>query len=82
MSALIQIQQMEKLERLISGSPIVLVEFGSRQCAPCHALREKISAYLSEASCVKGAYVETDDHPEVAGHYGILSAPAIRLVPE
>lgn len=39
MSALIQIQQMEELERLISDSPIVLVEFGSRQCAPCHALR-------------------------------------------
>ena len=66
-------------EVLQQGTP-VLVDFYAPWCGPCRSFKPKLEA-LAETlgGRAKVAFVNIDDHPELAERFGILSIPALRL---
>ena len=69
-----------KLERLtladlgVSGPAIV--QFSTRNCAPCHMARPKLIETAARAS-MEYVQIELDERPEVAHRYGIRTVPTI-----
>jgi thiol-disulfide isomerase/thioredoxin len=53
-----------------------IVQFSTRNCAPCHVARPKLIEAAERAS-VQYAQIELDERPEVANRYGIRTVPTI-----
>lgn len=73
-----QLAHEESLEGLVAGSSVLLLEFGSRTCAPCAALRRRADAWLADHPDVVGRYVPVEEFREESAQFGVLSAPAMR----
>ncbi|MCR5760663.1 MAG: thioredoxin family protein [Sphaerochaetaceae bacterium] len=59
-----------------TDSKVLIVQYGSKTCPPCHDIRLKIEKWAKEHN-VSFRYISTDDHPEEAAQKGILSVPAV-----
>lgn len=66
----------ESLEALISTSPILVLQFGSDACAPCHAIRSKLENWLEEKS-ITARYVDMEKNLALCSQMGIFSAPTV-----
>jgi len=55
----------------------VLVDFYATWCGPCKMLAKQIEQYEVEVDDVKVVKVNVDEHPEMAGAFGVRSVPTI-----
>ena len=71
---------LESFERIVLESEApVLVDFYADWCRPCQMLAptlEELAREMPEARIVK---VNVDDNPQLAGHFGISSIPALMV---
>jgi thioredoxin 1 len=71
---------LENFERIVLESEApVLVDFYADWCRPCQMLAptlEELAREMPEARIVK---VNVDDSPELAGHFGVSSIPALMV---
>jgi thioredoxin 1 len=63
-------------EALAQGR-VAVVDFWAPWCPPCRALAPTIAALAEERPDVLVGKVNVDDHPEIAGRYGIQSIPTV-----
>ena len=56
----------------------VLVKFGAPWCGPCRMLDPELDK-LAKSGRVHVVYVEIEEHPELARHYGVTSIPRLLL---
>ena len=61
---------------------LVLYQFGSDSCAPCHAIRRRIEAWLPAHPGVRYQYLSLEEHPEEAAQNEVFSVPALLLYAE
>lgn len=70
---------MEKIENILKGRPLVLVQFGLESCLPCHNIREKINLWIKDHPLVSYEYVDMAKNAELCGQLEIFVAPTLVL---
>ncbi len=66
--------------QVIDSARPVVVEFWGPWCGPCRVLKPKIEALAAQyEGRISVAFVNVDEHPELARHFDIRSIPALRL---
>jgi thioredoxin 1 len=63
----------------LAADRVAVVDFWASWCPPCRALAPAIAALAEERPDVLVGKVDVDDHPEIAGRYGIQSIPTVLL---
>ena len=67
-------------EQVLASETPVLVVFWTPWCGPCQALKPHVEALVADfEGRVRIAFVNVDDHPELAARFEIESIPALRL---
>ena len=61
----------------LAADRVAVVDFWASWCPPCRALAPSIAALAEERPDVLVGKVDVDDHPEIAGRYGIQSIPTV-----
>ena len=61
----------------LASDRVAVVDFWASWCPPCRALAPSIAALAEERPDVLVGKVDVDDHPEIAGRYGIQSIPTV-----
>ena len=76
------LENSENLTNLITTSKVLLVQFGSGDCNPCAALREKIDRWSEPRTDVDSVYVPMEHFPEVAASRSIFTVPTVLVYTE
>lgn len=65
---------------VIQSKDVVLVDFYADWCGPCQALLPVIDELSKELGAgSKVVKVNVDESPELAGQYGVMSIPALKV---
>lgn len=71
----------DQLNEIMISRPAIMVYFYNEQCAPCKVLRPKVHELVQdEFPKMEFILVNTVNLPEIAGKYGIFSAPTILVM--
>ena len=76
------IETLSEYERIKEQSKFSLFLFGSQACAPCKALKEKITVWSGTHPQVFTGYISIDNNISLAAQENILGAPAILVFVE
>lgn len=67
----------EHLQRMLQKETILILQFGSESCAPCHALRCKLDAFCQNHKKVTGRYVPIEEFKKLAAQESVFTVPTI-----
>ena len=67
----------EEYEKLRRQVPLLVVQFGSDDCAPCKAIREKLDRWSAGRPGTFCLYAGLENFPALAAQEGIFTAPAV-----
>ncbi|HUT89470.1 MAG TPA: thioredoxin [Thermoguttaceae bacterium] len=71
---------LESFEQIVLQSEVpVLVDFYADWCRPCQLLAPTLEELAREMPDAKIVKVNVDESPELAGHFGINSIPALMV---
>ena len=80
-------EQKESLDALIASTAAhtaaahtaaaLILQFGDESCAPCHAIRYKLDAWLVNHPDVAARYIDIRAHLALCSQMGIMSAPTV-----
>ena len=76
------IETLLEYERIKEQSKFSLFLFGSQACAPCKAIKEKITVWSETHPQVFTGYISIDNDISLAAQENILGAPAILVFVE
>ena len=76
------IETLSEYERIKEQSKFSLFLFGSQACAPCKAIKEKITVWSETHPQVFTGYISIDNDISLAAQENILGAPAILVFVE
>ena len=77
-----QLEQADELRNLIESSPILAVQFGTKTCGPCAAIRSKLDDWSRDRETVRYIYVSVEDFPELAAAESVFTVPALLVYVE
>ncbi|MCG2869646.1 MAG: thioredoxin [Vulcanisaeta sp.] len=67
----------DDFDEFIRSRKVVVVDFWAPWCAPCFLLEPIIKALAREMPCVGFGRLNTQQWPEVAAKYGVMSLPTV-----
>lgn len=72
------LENIEELKKLISQEKILLVQFGTDNCAPCYSIKNKIDNW-EFSDKIKSIYVSIEKFPKITAQENIFTAPTIEV---
>jgi thioredoxin 1 len=67
----------DNFEQVVTGNDTVIVDFWAPWCGPCRAFAPTFEATSEKYPGIVFAKVNTEDEPELAGHFDIRSIPTL-----
>lgn len=68
----------EMLDELVKDKKVV-IDFYADWCMPCNMLGETIEEIVNDNKDINVVKINVDEHPELAGSYGVMSIPYLLL---
>jgi thioredoxin 1 len=72
----------DNFEQVVTGKDTVIVDFWAPWCGPCRAFAPTFEATSEKYPGIVFAKVNTEDEPELAGHFDIRSIPTLMVFRE
>jgi thioredoxin 1 len=72
----------DNFEQVVTSNDTVIVDFWAPWCGPCRAFAPTFEAISEKYPGVVFAKVNTEDEPELAGHFDIRSIPTLMVFRE
>jgi thioredoxin 1 len=72
----------ENFEEVVTGNNMVIVDFWAPWCGPCRSFAPTFESASEKHGDVVFAKLNTEDEPEVAGHFDIRSIPTLMVFRE
>jgi len=72
----------DTFEQAVTGNDMVIVDFWAPWCGPCRAFAPTYETTSEKYPGVVFAKVNTEDEPELAGHFDIRSIPTLMVFRE
>lgn len=69
----------QNFESVVTGSPMVIVDYWAPWCAPCRAFAPVYEKVAEKHADVVFAKVNTEDEQEIAAHFQIRSIPTLMV---
>ncbi len=64
-------------EQVVTGNPTVIVDYWAPWCGPCRSFAPVFERVAEKHPDIVFAKVNTEDEPEIAGHFQIRSIPTL-----
>lgn len=72
----------QNFESVVTGNKTVVVDFWAPWCGPCRAFAPTFEKVAEKNPDIVFAKVNTEDEPEIAGHFQIRSIPTLMVFRE
>jgi thioredoxin 1 len=72
----------DNFEQVVTGKDTVVVDFWAPWCGPCRAFAPTFEATSEKYPGIVFAKVNTEDEPDLAGHFEIRSIPTLMVFRE
>ncbi|MBQ9268477.1 MAG: thioredoxin [Oscillospiraceae bacterium] len=66
-------------QEVLQSNQTVLVDFWASWCGPCKMLSPMVDQVAEERPDIKVCKINVDDEPELAGRFGVMSIPALKV---
>lgn len=77
---MIQIENKQQLEQILSENSAVVLDFYAEWCGPCKQLLPIVERVSQEQQDVVYCKINVDSNGELASQYGVRSIPALKYI--
>ena len=63
----------DNLNKIISDNDIVIIQYGTATCMPCHSIKNRITTWQEDHTDIPAYYISLEENMEIAAQRGRLS---------
>ncbi|ELK46417.1 thioredoxin family protein [Halobacillus sp. ACCC02827] len=76
------LHSIEEVDEFVAGKGLSVLYVSRQGCSVCHGLYPQVEELLEDYPEIEARHVDTDQLPEVAGQYSVMTVPAVLVYSE